>query len=124
MSTFHPATLSLANFKNTISTISMTQFFVYISCSHQNKNIRLSWHPARTLFTCQLHSHICCKVPRATNKGIAVLKVWSIFPSLLSTYWVLSTYFLAVFKINMHALINPCVQYVYSRISASSEWAT
>ena len=44
MSTFHPATSSLANFKNTISTISTTGFFVYISCSHQDKNLRHSSH--------------------------------------------------------------------------------
>jgi len=31
MSTFHPATSSLANFKNTIATISTSRFFVYIS---------------------------------------------------------------------------------------------
>ena len=31
----HPAASSLANFNDTISTISTTQLFIYISCSHQ-----------------------------------------------------------------------------------------
>ena len=39
MSTFHPVASSLANCNDTILTISMTRFFVYISCSHQDKNV-------------------------------------------------------------------------------------
>ena len=31
----HPAASSIANFNDTISTISTTQLFIYISCSHQ-----------------------------------------------------------------------------------------
>ena len=39
MSTFHPAASLLANFNNTISTISMTRLFIYmyISCSHKTR---------------------------------------------------------------------------------------
>ena len=74
MSTFHPATSSLANFKNTISTISTTWFFVYISCSHQDKNLRLSWHHSSSSF------YLPTAFARATNEGIAVLEVWSNFP--------------------------------------------
>ena len=62
MSTFHPATSSLANFKNTISTISTTRFFVYISCSHQDKNLRLSWHHSSSSFYLPTTLLICCQV--------------------------------------------------------------
>ena len=80
MSTFHPAT-SLANFKNTISMISTTRFFVYISCSHQDKNLCLSWHHSLSSFYLPTTLLICCKVHmHATNEDIAVLRVWSIFP--------------------------------------------
>ena len=44
MLTFHPVASLLANSKDTISTISTIRLFVYISCSHQDKNQRLSWH--------------------------------------------------------------------------------
>ena len=44
MSTFRPAASMLANFNNTLSTISTIRLFIYISCSHQGKNQRLSWH--------------------------------------------------------------------------------
>ena len=37
MSTFHPVASSLANFNDTISTISTTRLFIYISYSHQDK---------------------------------------------------------------------------------------
>ena len=35
MSTFHPAASSLANFSDTISTISTTRLFIYVSRSHR-----------------------------------------------------------------------------------------
>ena len=76
MSTFHPATSSLVNFKNTMSKISMTRFFVYISCSHQDKNLRLSWHHSSSSFYLPTTLLICCQA----TEGIAVLEVWSIFP--------------------------------------------
>ena len=79
MSTFHPVTLSLANFKNTMSMISLRVDSSFTS--HQDKNLRLSWHhcsssflPANSYTTHLLSSK------RATNEGIAVLEVWSIFP--------------------------------------------
>ena len=50
MSTFHPADSSPVNFNDTISTISMIRLLVYISCFHQDKNQRLSWHTAHTLW--------------------------------------------------------------------------
>ena len=43
MSSFRPAASSLANFNNTLLTISTIRLFIYISCCHQDKN-RLSWH--------------------------------------------------------------------------------
>ena len=78
MSTFHPATSSLANFKNTISTISTSRFFVYISSRQEPTFVMASqlelFLPANS-YTTHLLSSI-----RATNEGIAVLEVWSIFP--------------------------------------------
>jgi len=44
MSTFHPAASSLTNFNDTLLTISTIRLFIYISCSHQDKNQHLSWH--------------------------------------------------------------------------------
>jgi len=44
MSTFRPAASSLANFNDTLLMISTIRHFIYISCSHQDKNQRLSWH--------------------------------------------------------------------------------
>ena len=40
MSTFHQAASSLANFNDTILTISTTRLFIYVSCSHRHKNQR------------------------------------------------------------------------------------
>ena len=57
MWTFHPAASSLANFNDAISTISTTRLFIYISCSHWDKNQRLSWH----------HSSHSLKIPRWTS---------------------------------------------------------
>ena len=78
MSTFHPATSLLANFKNTISTISMSRFFVYISSRQEPTFVMASqlelFLPANSYTTHLLSS------TRATNEGIAVLEVWSIFP--------------------------------------------
>ena len=77
MSTFHAATSSLANFKNTISTISTSRFFVYISSRQEPTFVMASqlelFLPANSYTTHLLSS------TRATNKGIAVLEVWSIF---------------------------------------------
>jgi len=42
MSTFHPTASSLASFNDTISTISTTRLFIYITCSHQDINGHLS----------------------------------------------------------------------------------
>ena len=101
MSTFHPATSSLANFKNTVSTISTSGFFVYISRQEPTfvmaSQIEL-FLPANSYTTHLLSS------TRATNEGIArgfggVVN----FPSLLSAYWVLSAYFLAVLQISAYA---------------------
>ena len=51
MSTFQPAgASSLANFNDTLSTISMIQIFIYISCSRRDKNQRLSMASQLTLF--------------------------------------------------------------------------
>ena len=78
MSTFHPATSSLANFKNTISTISTSRFFVYISSRQEPTFVMASqielFLPANS-YTTHLLSSTC-----ATNEGIAVLEVCSIFP--------------------------------------------
>ena len=78
MSTFHPATSSLANFKNTISTISTSRFFIYISSRQEPTFVMVSqlelFLPANIYTTHLLSS------TRATNEGIAVLEVWSIFP--------------------------------------------
>ena len=78
MSTFHPATSSLENFKNTISTISTSRFFVYISLRQEPTFVMASqiklFLPANSYTTHLLSS------TRATNEGITVLEVWSIFP--------------------------------------------
>ena len=78
MSTLHPATSSLANFKNTISTISTSRFFIYISSRQEPTFVMASqlelFLPANSYTTHLLSS------TRATNEGIAVLEVWSIFP--------------------------------------------
>ena len=78
MSTFHPATSSLANFKNTISTISTNRFFIYISSRQEPTFVMASqlelFLPANS-YTTHLLSSKC-----ATNEGIAVLEVWSNFP--------------------------------------------
>jgi len=78
MSTFHPATSSLANFKNTVLTISTSQFFVYISSRQEPMFVMASqlelFLPGNS-YTTHLLSSTC-----ATNKGIVVLEVWSIFP--------------------------------------------
>jgi len=63
MSTFHPAASSLANFNDTLSTISTIRLFIYISCSHQNKNQHLSWlfgglHGEQQVNTENLHQRV------------------------------------------------------------------
>ena len=77
MSTFHPATPSLANFKNTISTISMNRFFVYIS-SRQEPTFVMASQLELFLPTNSYTTHLLSS-KRATNEGFAVLEVWSIF---------------------------------------------
>ena len=78
MSTFHPVISSLANFNNTILTITMSRFFVYISSRQEPTFVMASqlelFSPANSYTTHLLSS------TRATNEGIAVLEVWSIFP--------------------------------------------
>ena len=78
MSTFYPATSSLANFKNTISTMSTSRFFFYISSRQEPTFVMASqielFLPANSYTTHLLSS------TRATNEGITVLEVWSIFP--------------------------------------------
>ena len=78
MSTFHPVTLSLANFKNTISTMSTSRFFVYTSSRQEPTFVMASqlelFLPANSYTTHLLSSK------RATNEGIAVLELWSILP--------------------------------------------
>ena len=68
MSTFHPATSSLANFKNTVSTISTSRFFVYISSRQEPMFVMASqielFLPANSYTTHLLSS------TRATNEGI------------------------------------------------------
>ena len=81
MSTFHPATSSLANFKNTISTISTSRFFVYISSRQEPMFVMASqielFLPANSYTT----HFICCRVHVLPTKvSRAVLEVWSIFP--------------------------------------------
>ena len=100
MSTFYPATSSLANFKNTISTISTSRFFVYIS-SHQDKNLRLSWH--RT-------THLLSST-RATNEGIAVLEVWSIFPFAIKRILGIKRIFPCSFANKRMHLLTVCTVY-------------
>ena len=142
MSTFHPAASSLANFNDMFSTISMIQLFIYISCSHQNKNQSLSWHhsshslgdytvnskstrrtytresklsvvavPRYQLFTQRLHRLQRYNIDdlysflmyTCYQKGVSVLGCGQFLPSLLSTYWVISAYFLAVLEISVCA---------------------
>ena len=152
MSTFHPVTSSLANFKNTISTISTTRFFVYISCSHQDKNQRLSWHhsshslgsprwtPSQhgeptytresetqcsggskistfhpvasslanyngTISTDDLYNSTLLSCYMCYQTGVAIWGCgqFCLHYSLLSTYWVISAYFLAVLEISVCA---------------------
>ena len=74
MSTFHPAASSLANFNDTISMISTTRLFIYISCSHQDKNQRLSWH----------HSSHSLEIPRWTSSQHGELSGSFYLPSTLS----------------------------------------
>ena len=114
MSTFHPAASLLANFTDTMSTISATRLFIYISCSHQDEDQQLSWH----------HTSHSLEIPRWTSsqhrelsgsfylssiyavmymcyqRDITVLGVWSIF-ALLIAYWVLSAYFIAVLDMRL-----------------------
>ena len=77
MSTFHPATVcsSLANFKNTISTISTSR---YIS-SRQEPTFVMASQLELFLPANSYTSHLLSST-RATNEGITVLEVWSIFP--------------------------------------------
>ena len=74
MSTFHPGALSLANFNDTVSTISTTRLFSYISCSHQDKNQRLSWH----------HSSHSLEIPWWTSSQHEELSGSFYLPSMLS----------------------------------------
>ena len=76
MSTFHPATSSLANFKNTISTISTSRFFVYIS--RQEPTFVMASQLELFLPANSYTTHLLSST-RATNEGIAVLEVWSVF---------------------------------------------
>ena len=115
MSTFHPAASSLVNFNDTISMVFMTRLFIYISCSHLNKNQRLSWHHSRTLFgdstvntkSTQRGFGFFLPAKRTVmytcyQRGFTIWGVWSIFClSLLSAYWVLSAYFLAGLEISV-----------------------
>ena len=99
MSTFHPATSLLANFKNTISTISTTRFFVYISCSHQDKNLRLSWHHSSSSFYLPTTLLICCQV--STVLPTRASRFWrcgQFFPLLLSAYCCMIPYKLKAFQ--------------------------
>ena len=147
MSTFYPAASSLANFIDALSTISTIRILIYISCSHQNKNQRLSWHhsshslgdytvnskstrrtytresklsvvavPRYQLFTQRLHREristaqyrqsirlnlLSCT--RATKEASQFWGHGQFLPSLLTTYWVLRAYFLAVSVISVCA---------------------
>ena len=74
MSTFHPVASSLLNFNNTISTISTTRLFIYISCSYQDKHQRLSWH----------HSSQSLEIPRWTSSQHEGLSGSFYLPSTLS----------------------------------------
>ena len=78
MSAFHPATSSLANFKNTISTISTSRFLVYIS-SRQEPTFVMASQLELCLPANSYTTHLLSST-RATNEAIAVLEVWSIFP--------------------------------------------
>ena len=78
MSTFHPATSSLANFKNTISTISTSRFLVYIS-SRQEPTFVMASQLELCLPANSYTTHLLSST-RATNEAIAVLEVLSIFP--------------------------------------------
>ena len=156
----HPAASSLANFNDTISTISTTQLFIYISCSHQTvlvghtqqlfcpllKQLHVCLvnyqvlSPRATLLLflasklpceCDAHephsqintepfsSHGVCPAfgfflpakytthllscTRATKEASRFWGVCNFCLSLLSTYWVLSTNFLAVLEISVCA---------------------
>ena len=91
ISTFHPAASSLANFKLCWTFCSTSQFLVRAGVQ--------SWYwynYRRSLL--RLDSSV---MYMWYQRGIAVLGVWSIFALLLSTYWVLSAYFLPVFEISV-----------------------
>ena len=91
MSTFHPAASSLANFNDTISTISTTQLFIYISCSHQDKNQFCHGITAHTLWRFHGEHQVNTEsfwvllpaeyavMYTCYKRGVTVLGVWSIF---------------------------------------------
>ena len=91
MSNFHPATSSLANFKNTISMISTSRFFVYIS-SRQEPTFVMASQLELFLLANSYTTHLLSST-RATNEGIAVLEVWSIFPFAIKRILVIKRLF-------------------------------
>ena len=86
MSPFHSAASLLANFNNTISMISTTRLFIYISCdvhepvSNKHRTILKSWPSSsfRILLTCQAHYSFAVTYT-CYQRGVAVLGVWPIF---------------------------------------------
>ena len=68
-------------------------------------NIKSTWRAFRFFLPAKYTVMYTCY-----QRHITVLGVWSI--SLLSTYWVLSAYFLAVLEISICTLINPCIRYI------------
>ena len=76
MSTFHPATSSLQ-----ISRVQYRRSLrVDSSFTSQDKNLTFVMASQLELFTCQSYTTHLLSSTRATNEGIAVLEVCSIFP--------------------------------------------
>ena len=123
MSSFHPAASSLANFNDTILTISMARLLIYIRCSHQVpspqvlgvKTCKCDVHGPHS----QSHSQvvafvqlsgsfylpstqlICCHVHMLSKMHHRFGCVVNFCLSLLVAYLVVSTYFLAVLEITV-----------------------
>ena len=116
----------------------MTRFFVYISCSHHGPHSQTNTEPFSVMAFVQLSKFrlflpanytthkICCHVHVLPMRASWFWRCGQFFPSLLTAYWVLSAYFLAVLKISVCAYFTVCTVGASSTLnfSADSQTAT
>ena len=102
MSTFHPAASSLANFNDTLSTISTIRLFIYISCSHQNKNQPLSWHhSSHSLGDYMVNSKSTRRTyTRESKLSVVVVPRYQLFTQRLHHYRILAVQSWTISKIS------------------------